>query len=169
MNPEILLQNFTNIATGFTAIIALLMIWKQLKYQNQQLKYHSLSELHKDIIGPRMHDAFQFIYANTSSDLAVPKNEKELEKIELILNTYDLIAVKLAQGFLPEKETLETEWIVILRIWEKLNEFIKKERELRGNVFYKKHFELLVEKALDYQKNNYPHSNIVIFKRKYKS
>lgn len=133
---------------------------KQLATQNQQMSFEALTQLHKELISKDMQRALRVVYAfeptrtNTTSI-------GELEAIELVLNTYDLIGYRISRGVLPKNDTLETEWSVILGIWKRLEAFVIAQRKpgQRGNDRYKFWLEKLVKQAREYQtdqQHNYP-------------
>jgi ADP-ribose pyrophosphatase YjhB (NUDIX family) len=139
-----------------TAIIALLLIWLQLSYQTKQMRFEALTQLHQELIKPEMQKALRFIYNSDPEKLSNPTSEEAFIFIESVLNMYDLIGFRLRQGVLPRKATLETEWMVLLRIWPQLKPFIEAERLRRGNRFYKEHFEWLVNQAEQFKEQHYP-------------
>lgn len=126
---------------------------KQLATQNQQMSFEALTQLHKELISKDMQRALRVVYCfkpnrtNTTSIV-------ELEAIELVLNTYDLIGYRISRGVLPKNDTLETEWSVVLGIWKHLKTFVDAQRRQRGNHRYKFWLEELVNQAIEYQMNN---------------
>ena len=149
------------------ALVALLMIWQQLRYQSKQMKYDALTQLHQQITSDTMHEALRFIYASDPNHLAHPKSEDELKKLELVLITYDLVGFRVRQGVLPESATLETEWAILLSLWPQVQPFIELERQFRGGVPYKQHFEWLVKRAEDFKRQHYPKCELRIHKREF--
>ena len=160
---EILIQSVSTLA----AIIALLLIWVQLKYQNKQMKYQALTQLHQELIGHTIQKALRFIFSSEPNDIAHPRSEEDLERIELVLNTYDLIGFRVKQDLLPRDDTLKTEWMLLLPLGLKLQEFIGCEKVLRGGAPYKAHFEWLVKMAEEFKAKNYPNCNIRAFGREF--
>lgn len=130
-----------------TAIIALFLIWRQLRCQNRQIMFDALTDLHKQLLSEEMQKALRFVYNTENSYLAKPKYASHLRMIELVLNTYDLIGFRVKKKVLPKEATLETEWKILLRMWPQLELFITNKREERGNIPYKEHFIWLVEEA----------------------
>ena len=149
------------------ALVALLLIWQQLRYQSKQMKFEALTQLHQQITGDTMHEALRFIYASEPNDLAHPKSEEELKKLEFVLITYDLVGFRVRQGVLPEGATLETEWAILLNLWPQVQPFIELERQLRGGAPYKQHFEWLVKRAEDFKRRHYPKCELRIHKREF--
>ncbi len=148
------------------AAVGLLLIWQQLRLGNKQAKFQALTELHKELISKDMQEALRLIYSKEPDELATPSID-ELPKIQLVLNTYDLIGFRVKQKIIPKKETLQTEWMVLLRIWKKLKKFVEKHRTFCGkSVPYKKYFEELCKMAERFQKEHYPDSVVDVFKPK---
>jgi len=154
-----------SLTSTFLAVIALVLLWWQLRYQNKQMHFAAMTQLHQEIIGSTIQRAIRYIYSKQSRDLAGPLSEEELEKVELVLNTYDLIGHKVKQGVLPEHSTLEIEWPVLLRLSQRLRPFILQERQRRGEVPYKANFEWLVTRAELYRKKKHPQCEPKIFVR----
>jgi hypothetical protein len=160
-----LISILISLASTFLAVIALVLLWWQLRYQNKQMHFAAMTQLHQEIIGSTIQRAIRYVYSKQSHDLAGPLSEDELEKVELVLNTYDLIGQKIRQGVLPEYSTLEIEWPVLLRLSQRLGPFIGQERQRRGGVPYKANFEWLVSKAELFRKKEYPNCTPKIFVR----
>jgi hypothetical protein len=156
-----------SLASTFLACIALVLLWWQLRYQNKQMHFAAMTQLHQEIIGPTIQRAIRYIYSKQPQDLAESLSEEELEKVELVLNTYDLIGHKVRKGVLPEQSTLETEWPVLLRLSQKLGPFIVQERQRRGEVPYKANFEWLVIRAESLRKKKFPQCQPQIFVRSF--
>ena len=149
------------------ALIALLLIWQQLRYQSKQVKLEALTQLHQQLDSDGMQEALRFVYTSDPNHLAQPKSEDELKKIESVLIAYDLVGYRVRQGVLPEAATLETEWAVLLTLWPQVQPFVERERALRGNVCYKQHLEWLVMKAGDFKRRHYPNCEPRIFRREF--
>ena len=149
------------------AIVALFLIWFQLKYQSKQMKFEALTQLHEILISPSMQDALRFVYSEEPIYLANPKTPGELEKVELVLNTYDLIGLRVREGLLPEETTLVTEWGILLRVQGQLQPFIEQERMLRNGVPFKENYEWLVKRAKEFRNERYPKCDPRPFKRQF--
>ncbi len=134
------------LATAATAVIALFLIWRQLRCQTRQATFDALTDLHKQLLSQEMQEALRFVYDTEKSYLAKPKYANHLRMIELVLNIYDLIGFRIKKRVLPKGATLETEWKILLRVWPKLKQFVRDEGARRGTP-YKEHFVWLVEEA----------------------
>lgn len=148
--PSIVLA--VQIVTALAGIAGLFLIWKQLKHQNKQMMYQVLTELHEKVISRPMKEAMFLVNNTCPKKLADPKSREQLEKIEMVLNFYDLIGFRVKKGVLPEEDVLETEWPVLLRLRKQLALFIENEKKLRGHEYFKTFFLELAEKADDYRK-----------------
>ncbi len=149
------METIIQVISTAAAIVALFLIWLQLRTQSKQMKFDALTELHKQLNTSFIREALRFIYASEADDLANPKSEDELEKIEFVLETYDLIGFRIRQGVLPKDATLATEWTILMRLGEKLQPFIERE-EKRRCIPYKEHFMWLVKRAKEWQERRYP-------------
>lgn len=162
------MNTFASIATvvsGFAAVIALLLVWAQLRYQGRQLRQSALMDLHKDLIRPDTQRAIRFIYSRPPKDLERPESQDVLNQIELVLNQYDLLGIRMQCGAIPCSEALATEWQVTLRLWHQLAGFCRSESSRRGGAPYKAGFEWLVEKSREYQRQHHPEVTIKPFAR----
>lgn len=164
-----LISILTSLASTFIAVIALVLLWWQLRYQNKQMHFAAMTQLHQEIIGSTIQRAIRYIYSKQPHELAGPLPEEDLEKVELVLNTYDLIGHKVRRGVLPEDSTLEIEWPVLLRLSQRLGPFIVQERERRGEVPYKANFEWLVTRAELFRKKKHPQCEPKIFVRDFEN
>jgi 8-oxo-dGTP pyrophosphatase MutT (NUDIX family) len=135
------------IAGALVAVTTLVFILWQLRLRNKQMRFQALTELHKELIGPAVQESLRFIYSHTPGELTRPRSEDELSRIELVLNTYDLIGFRIRKHVLPKKETLETEAMLLLRIWSQLKDFVERQRRLRNDPSYKEHLQWLANKA----------------------
>ena len=153
------------ISSSIFGLIALFLIGFQLKYQNKFNKFEALTRMHEELKSDKLQKALRFVYNAESKMLINPGNTVDLEKIELVLNTYDLLAYRVKNGVLPKKATIETEWSVLLRIWEKLEPFIGRERQERHEYSYKKYLCWIVSQSQEYKKKNYPLYGLKIIDR----
>lgn len=165
MSPTDTAQVISSVA----AVVALFLIWRQLRYQNIQNRLVALSQLHEELMRVDMQRALRFIYANPPERLARPQSSSELEALEAVLNAYDLIGFRIRQGVLPVDAAVETEWMILRRLWPQLALFIENERELRGGVPYKEHFEWFVRKAEEYSRQRYPNTECPVFAREFET
>lgn len=141
------LDTWIHCAATLIAIFGLLLVWRQLRLGHRQTRFQALTDLHRELLATDMQRALRFIFSNKPDRLACPRSEEELEQIELVLNAYDLIAFRVREGVLPRQETLKTERRILLCVWKQLEEFIKRQRELRQDDSYKKHLESFVLEA----------------------
>ncbi|WP_182884456.1 hypothetical protein [Microbispora sp. H10885] len=153
--------------SSIAAVAALGLVLLQLRNQGRQLKQMALTTLHEELLKPEMQKAIRSIYAATPQELAVPKNDEELERIESVLNQYDLIGSRTQCGVIPKDQTLATEWSIVLRLWHQLSLFIERETHLRGGGPYKSGFKWLVEMSEQYRLEHYPNSRTIPFARVY--
>jgi hypothetical protein len=161
------LTELASVAGSGATVIALFGVWRQLRYQSRQLRQTALTALHKDILDPEVQRAIRAIYAADPASLAEPKTPEDLERIELILNQYDLIGTRLEYGLLPKKQTVSTEWPVILRLWCQLQPFIESEARLRPGVPYKPGFVWLVQQSERYKQKHFPSASTTPFTRSF--
>ena len=140
-------------------------IWWQLKCANTQRRFDALTILHGNLYGPSMLEALRFIYSKTPNELAEPVSEDELNKIEHVVNSFDLVGFKIAKGVLPRRDTLATEWRVLLRLSVKLSKFLDKETEIRCGGPYKEHLRILIAEAEEYRKRHFPEYKVEFFSR----
>lgn len=148
------MQTTLNLISTCAAVVALFLIWRQLKHQAKNTNYRTLTELHQLLIDSQIKRNLRFIFNRSPEELEKPKSEEELEIIETTLNTYSLVGFRIEKGVLPENETLDTEWTVILRLYRKLRLFIEQEKKLRGgDARYRESFLKLVEMAEDYKRS----------------
>jgi hypothetical protein len=121
----------------------------QMDMSYNQMRFSALVHLHQEIMSLPLQRALRFVYSRLPSDLADADSlsEEELEKIELVLNTYDLIGFRIEKGLIPRDVALETESLIVLRVWKRLQPFIELECKKRNHDEYKKYFKLLVERA----------------------
>ncbi len=156
------METVIQIISTVAGLVALLLIWQQLRYQSKQMKFEALTQLHQQITGDAMQEALRFVYASEPNSLAHPKSEDELKKIELVLIAYDLVGFRVRQGVLPENATLETEWMILTSLWPQVQPFIERERQLRGGVPYKQNFEWLVKRAEEFKRRHYRECEVKI-------
>jgi methionyl-tRNA formyltransferase len=142
--------------SSIAAILALVFVSFQLRNQNRQLRQTALTSLHEQLLRPDIQRAIRTIYAAEPQELEQPQSLDILEQIELVLNQYDLIGSRIKCGVVPEQQTLETEWPVVLRLDHQLRPFLIAEARLRGDAPYKPGFELLVAKATQYRNRHFP-------------
>ncbi|HEX3150251.1 MAG TPA: hypothetical protein VHR66_19400 [Gemmataceae bacterium] len=133
----------------------------QLELSNRQMMFNSLTSLHHDLIAPGMQQAIRIVLSRSADDIKDPKTAEDLEYIELILRTFDLLGHRLQCGVLPTEETLQTEWITILTIWPHLQPFMK-QVESRRKVPYKSYFKWLHQQAEAYKKIHHPNVEIQV-------
>lgn len=151
--------------TAGASVVGLGMIWWQLRLQNRQALYDALNDLHGDLISDEMHASLRMIYAAEADELRDPKDTKLLEAVERALSTYDLVGFRIEKGVLPKEAVIETEWSVLLRLWAKVEPFLREESLRRGLVPYKPHFQRLVECAQQYKSKHFPHERTTVFAR----
>ncbi len=140
---------------GFNAI-ALIFLTIQIFIQNKQLKYNQLDSLHEQLISIdlkkiiyRLYNEFELNYSNQNLNF-----EERLE-IEYILNTFDLIGYRIKKGILPKNDILATEWRVIHKLWQLLEQYITDRRKNDGDNTYKEYFDWLNKETTKYMlKNN---------------
>lgn len=155
-------------ASAMAAVVAIILIYLQVRAQNKQLRQSALISLHEEILQSEIQRAIRFVYASRPEDLAHPQSEEALERIELVLNRYDLIGSRMRHGVIPRKLTLQTEWPVVLRLNAQLSYFIESETDLRGTgTPYKPGFKWLVGESSKYQKRKHPSSLPRVFPRAY--
>lgn len=130
------------------SVLALLMIWVQLRYQSRQVEFECLTHLHQELLAAPMQEALRFVHSCDAHDLLHPKTEGDLEKIEIVLNTFDLVGFRVRKGVIPKKATLETEWMILLPLWSKISPFIEEQRRRRANNLYKQNLEWLVKRPI---------------------
>jgi 8-oxo-dGTP diphosphatase len=133
------MQTAIQIVSMLAALIALLLVWRQLLF-------NQLTDLHKQLLADDMQEALRFVYS-VDPDLLADASGRDLKMLELVLNTYDLIGFRVRRKVLPRRATLETEGKLLLRVWQQAKPFIDKERERRKDDSYKKHFEWLCDRA----------------------
>ncbi len=153
------------ISATLIAITGLYLVWNQLKLLHRQITFQSLTHYQEIITRPELQKALRFVYSCAPNRLANPSYTEELEKIELILNNYDLLAWHIKKRVVPLDDVLEIEWPVILRFWKQLEKFVDKEKKGRGNVPCKENLRWLVEKAEEYKDKYYPDLPIIILNK----
>lgn len=146
------LVNLAQVLSAAVSVVALVGIWVQLRYQGRQVDFDSLNNLHQELLSAPMQKALRFIFSADADSIMNPKDEIELEKIEFVLNTFDLVGFRVRKGVLPKEPTLETEWMILLPLWSKVQGFVAKQSKLRGGVPYKQHLKYLVGEAETYRK-----------------
>jgi hypothetical protein len=140
---------------------------RALELQLRQLRFNSLTALHQELISPAMQRALRFIFNTEPDALTRPRDEDDLEQVELVLRTFDLLGHRLQSGVLPVEETLQTEWITVLAVWPRLVPFVEMMQKER-NVPYKRYFRWLAERAEEYRRQHYPHVEIRYFNVPYR-
>ena len=133
------MQTTIQIVSALAALIALLFVWRQLRF-------NQLTDLHKQLLADDMQEALRFVYS-VDPDMLADAIGRDLKMLELVLNTYDLIGFRVRRKVLPKGATLETEGKILLRVWKQAKLFIDKERVRRKDKSYKQHFEWLMRKA----------------------
>jgi len=160
-------ETLLSLASVLASTGVMLGIWWQLKCANTQRRFEALSVLHAKLYGPSMIEALRFIYSKSADELTAPSTEDELAKIEYVVNAFDLVGVKIAKGVLPRKDTLATEWRVLLRLSAKLSGFLAREREIRDGWPYKEHLLDLMSAAEAYRNKNFPEYKVTFFSREF--
>ena len=121
--------------------------------QYRQSKYTALSELHKDVVRSSIREGLQFIYNRNKEDITFPMNKEERDKIEQVLDIYDLIGFRVKKRLLPKDATLETEWKTVWRVWYQMEAYVKVVNDGPGGP-YKQHLGWLRNEAEKYRKSN---------------
>lgn len=147
------------------ALTGLYLVWNQLKLLHRQITFQSLTHFQEIVTKPELQKALRVVYNHDPSELTNIVSIEPLEKIELILNNYDLLAWSIRKKVIPLDDVIEIEWPVLLRIQKQLGPFIKKEKEKRGGVPYKEDLTWLIEKADEYKGKHYPDLPITVIKK----
>ncbi|TMQ96803.1 hypothetical protein ETD83_20825 [Actinomadura soli] len=155
----------STIISSTTAVIALLLVWFQLRTQSRQLRQVALAGLHEELLSAEMQRAIRAICQFNPQELEIPRSERILEQVELILNRYDLIGMRVKCRVIPKSQAISSEWQVVLRIDHQLRQFIDAERQRRNGGPYKPGFEWLVTEARNYKLRHYPDTQIRPFRR----
>lgn len=134
---------------------------QQLIAQNKQSMFDSLTRLHHELIGIETQKALRLIYSYCDDPNRLVRDTEpgslaisyeNLHSIELLLNSYDLIGFRVKQEVIPKDAVLETESMILLRIWKCVENFINAERDRRNDPKYKKPLECLVKEAEKHRK-----------------
>jgi hypothetical protein len=137
------------------SFVGLLLVVRNLRIAERTQKFNMLTVLHHELIAPEMQRAIRSTFAKTAAELLNPTTAEDLESIELVLRTFDLLAHRLKCGALPREETLQTEWITVVSLWPRLQPFIDRMERERG-VPYKRFFRWLHDEAEKYKAKHFP-------------
>lgn len=160
------MENYVSIVSGFANIVVVAFVaWElsflrkqtanqieQSELQIKQANLQLLSQLHIELLDPRVLAGLDTIFHASRDEILDPK-EHLRESIAIVTGVYDLLAVRFFRGVFTDDDLLYTEWKILLPLWLRVEEFIKSERDNRGIPSYKADFEELVKVAARHVKD----------------
>jgi hypothetical protein len=153
------------VVTTCATTAGIILILRQFRLQLLQSKYQALNDLHSQVLSQTMREGLQGIYKMEKDAEFLSKDKYQRDSMELVLDTYDLVGFRVREKVLPEEATLETEFSVILRIWDHAEKFVRQERLRRKKLnypdYYKKNLEWLATKAKYYMEDKKAISKIL--------
>lgn len=143
------------IAVGmFIAILQLYLTKQNLKVQQAA----NLLAIFKEIRNPETKKTLRLVYSLTfdanSNELKYVSSEdkltsEELNEINNLLDRLELLGLLSCHGLISQSKAIEGYGGAPVRVWYKLNEYIKYERRHRGS--YAEHLQEFVRRSIKYQ------------------
>lgn len=143
------------VVSSTAALLGIVLICWTLRNSLRQTKFNMLNYIQGMVLQPEMQRAMRELHALNAEAVSAPQSAADLERVELVLRTYDILAHRLRCGVLPKKETLQTEAIPVLSLWPKLEGFVDRQAGIRG-IPYKPHLKWLVGECKAYMKRYHP-------------
>ncbi len=147
------------VVTSIISLVGIVLVLISLRNSIRQTKFNMLMHIQAMVLQPDVQRAMRELHALEAEAVCDPQSPAELERVELVLRTYDILGHRLRCGVLPLEETLETEAIPILSLWPKLRGFVECRARFRS-VPYKPHLQWLVERADDYRVRHFPNAKL---------
>lgn len=151
-------RDWASIFTLIVSIVGFALALKAFSNSIRQTRFQMLMHIQEMVLHPAMQRAMREIHTlaeQRPEAVNTPSTADDLERVELVLRTYDILAHRLKCAVLPLEEALQTEWMTVLSIWPKVEPFVKRQREVRG-VTYKAHLSWLVQRAEEYKERHHP-------------
>ncbi|MEU8139946.1 DUF4760 domain-containing protein [Streptodolium elevatio] len=153
------------IVSSTAAVVALILVWLQLKVQSRQARQAALSALHEELVSLPMQRAIRALYRYEPTDLATPGTEEVLETIEFVVNRFNFIGYRVETGVVPANDVLRTEWQAVIRLSHQLQPFMEAEAARRNGAPYSTSFQSLVTRARQYGEAHHPQVRVEPFRR----
>src|SRR5688572_5613575 len=96
------------IVTALSTAVAAVFVGIQIRYQTRQQKLECLTKLHDELLAPSMQEALRAVHQMSAEEVANPHCVEDLEHIERIANTFDLLGFRVRRKAVPQYDALET-------------------------------------------------------------
>jgi hypothetical protein len=154
------------VATAFSSLVLLVTavfgLW-QLQQLVEQRRHEMIMTLWSRLANKKQRDARRFVYGAFSLSLE-QLAPRELESVEMVLNSMDYLGYLVESNAIKEKVVLELYLEVIHNCWTKLKPLVLTERQRRKMDRYNSHFERLAERCAQKATEYYPDGVIPTFK-----
>ena len=149
------------LVASVTAIGALAVIAFQQWHAARLGRFAALTDVHKQIGSKGFRRSLTKIFHASDDELHILRYTKSfhdlppklVEAIEAVCQLYDLVGARVQDGVLPKKETLKTEWKVLVLLWPLLENFVQVRADGRGTP-YKEHLKWLYDEAKKFQEKH---------------
>ncbi len=131
-----------------------------IAYRRQQ-KFDALTQIHTEVGSGNFREALRCLLNSSPESLLEPEDVVVQQHIAIATGLYDLLGLRVRHGVLPTDALLESEWKILLPLWDQLRPYVEAERLRRNIPQYKEHFEWLVHQAEKYARGRgYQHPAI---------
>jgi len=159
-------NNLTAILESISTSVAAAAVFGAAYFAYQELTEISKSRhievadrLFDELNSPESIKARRRIFQNLSGEPeeALEKlTSEDRDAIKTVLNSLDRVAFLTQSGWIPDELVMPWMHPMIYKSWEKLEPYVKYERDLRGESYYYKHAEELAIRCTRWRKDHLP-------------
>ncbi len=146
------LKTAAAVAQATIAFIGIALTCLLYVRQRRHAKLEALKWIHDKVSTSDFRDALRTIFEAGECELKGKPSRRLSESISLVTCQYDLLGAGTKAGVFLKKAVLMTEWKILIPLWQRLEPFVKAERDHRQIQAYKEYFEWLAAEAKDYAK-----------------
>jgi len=155
MNPDswTVIASIAAIIQAVVVIIAVIIALIQLNQGTRARSLDAFLAISQDLRNENIVEARRWIFTKLKNTRNLTNRQKT--KVEALCVIFDKIGVLVKHGLIPKDVAFSMYFDVVLRTWNRVESFIKEERERRKNDLWMMYFEALNKECLRYWQDQF--------------